>query len=430
MRHFTLILTVAAAAALMAAGCQEKPENGSVSLRSDAQMTLPAAETDTTISFTATAEWTAAVEGGDWLSVSPASGEAGEIAATLSASANNKTEARTATVRISCGTDETTVTVTQNAASEENPDEPEEPEGPTGKKPKSMLLEFFHDGSFDYSFSWAFGYDEQGRLSSLQYSDDYPYTETYYFEYSQGEVFMTDMGKFTVDDEGKATVLDNMYGTIWNITYDQEGYLKDVNSGKFTYTWENGDLSLMTYDDQKYSPVVTEYENTGYLDFNLFLSYLNQNEGVTMGFTSLLGLAGNRSTHIFLPSTGLYDGDRTVGDEDYESFMAKSEFTEEETQRTWSWTYIQYSSSIDDLTGDIEFDADGDMIRTRSSVPMTVTKYSRSATVKIKNPDNFYLNGDEKYYYRDDLEITLSEPVPAGEPRETEQSLTVTVSYD
>ena len=231
MRHFTLILTVAAAAALMAAGCQEKPENGSVSLRSDAQMTLPAAETDTTISFTATAEWTAAVEGGDWLSVSPASGEAGEIAATLSASANNKTEARTATVRISCGTDETTVTVTQNAASEENPDEPEEPEGPTGKKPKSMLLEFFHDGSFDYSFSWAFGYDEQGRLSSLQYSDDYPYTETYYFEYSQGEVFMTDMGKFTVDDEGKATVLDNMYGTIWNITYDQEGYLKDVNSG-------------------------------------------------------------------------------------------------------------------------------------------------------------------------------------------------------
>ena len=403
MRHFTLILTVAAAAALMAAGCQEKPENGSVSLRSDAQMTLPAAETDTTISFTATAEWTAAVEGGDWLSVSPASGEAGEIAATLSASANNKTEARTATVRISCGTDETTVTVTQNAASEENPDEPEEPEGPTGKKPKSMLLEFFHDGSFDYSFSWAFGYDEQGRLSSLQYS---------------------------VDDEGKATVLDNMYGTIWNITYDQEGYLKDVNSGKFTYTWENGDLSLMTYDDQKYSPVVTEYENTGYLDFNLFLSYLNQNEGVTMGFTSLLGLAGNRSTHIFLPSTGLYDGDRTVGDEDYESFMAKSEFTEEETQRTWSWTYIQYSSSIDDLTGDIEFDADGDMIRTRSSVPMTVTKYSRSATVKIKNPDNFYLNGDEKYYYRDDLEITLSEPVPAGEPRETEQSLTVTVSYD
>ena len=236
---------------------------------------------------------------------------------------------------------------------------------------------------------------------------------------------MSDMGKIIVDEEGKATAFETD-GMRWDVTYDQDGYLKDVNSGKFTYTWENGDLSLMTYDDQKYSPVVTEYENTGYLDFNLFLSYLNQNEGVTVGFTSLLGLAGNRSAHIFLPSTGLYDGDRTVGDEDYKSFMNKNEFSEEETQRTWSWTYVQYTCSIDDLTGDIEFDADGDMTRALSRIPMTVTTYSQSATVKIKNPDP---NGEEKSYYRDDLEITFSEPVSVGEPRETEQTLTVTVTY-
>ncbi len=432
MRHFTLILATAAVAALMAVGCHETSDNGdgSVSLHSEAEMTLPAAETDTVISFTTTADWTAAVEGGEWLSVSPASGEAGEIAATLSAAANSEADARTATVRISCGTDEATVTVTQECAAEE---EPEEPEQPTGKMPRSILLEQLYDGApYDEgspaSCTWTFEYDDQGRMSSLHYADEFPYPQSFNFEYREGEVIMSDMGKFIVDEEGKATAFETD-GMRWDVTYDQDDYLKDVNSGKFTYTWENGDLSLMTYDDQKYSPVVTEYENTGYLDFNLFLSYLNQNEGVTMGFTSLLGLAGNRSAHIFLPSTGLYDGDRTVGDEDYESFIEKSEFTEEETQRTWSWTYIQYSSSIDDLTGDIEFDADGDMIQTRSSVPMTVTKYSRSATVKIKNPDNFHLNGDEKYYNRDDFEITLSEPVPAGEPRETEQSLTVTVSY-
>lgn len=430
MRHFTLILAVAA---LMAAGCQEKPEggNGSVSLHSEAEMTLPAAETDSVISFTATADWTATVEGGEWLSISPASGKAGEISATLSAAANGEADARTATVNITCGTDEATVTVTQEGAAGE---EPEEPEQPTGKMPRSILLEQLYDGApYDEgspaSCTWTFEYDDQGRMSSLHYADEFPYPQSFNFEYREGEVIMSDMGKFIVDEEGKATAFETD-GMRWDVTYDQDDYLKDVNSGKFTYTWENGDLSLMTYDDQKYSPVVTEYENTGYLDFNLFLSYLNQNEGVTMGFTSLLGLAGNRSAHIFLPSTGLYDGDRTVGDEDYESFMAKSEFTEEETQRTWTWTYIQYSSSIDDLTGDIEFDADGDMIQTRSSVPMTVTKYSRSATVKIKNPDNFHLNGDEKYYNRDDLEITLSEPVPAGEPRETDQGLTVTVSYD
>ena len=118
MRHFTLILTTAAVAALMAAGCQEKPEggDGSVSLHSDAEIALPAAKMDTVISFTATADWTAAVEDGEWLSVSPASGEAGEISATLSAAANGEADARTAIVRISCGTDEATVTVTQEGA--------------------------------------------------------------------------------------------------------------------------------------------------------------------------------------------------------------------------------------------------------------------------------------------------------------------------
>lgn len=432
MRHFNLILTSAAVAALMAAGCHEKPEggNGSVSLHSEAEMTLPAAETDSVISFTATADWTATVEGGDWLSISPASGEAGEIAATLSAAANSEADARTATVRISCGTDEATVTVTQEGAAEE---EPEEPEQPTGKMPRSILLEQLYDGApYDEgspaSCTWTFEYDDQGRMSSLHYADEFPYPQSFNFEYREGEVIMSDMGKFIVDEEGKATAFETD-GMRWDVTYDQDDYLKDVNSGEFTYTWENGDLSLMTYDDQKYSPVVTEYENTGYLDFNLFLSYLNQNEGVTMGFTSLLGLAGNRSAHIFLPSTGLYDGDRTVGDEDYESFIEKSEFTEEETQRTWTWTYIQYSSSIDDLTGDIEFDADGDMTRALSRIPMTVTTYRQSAEISILNPDDFYLDGNYKYYYRDNLEITISEPVPVGEPRETEQSLTVTVSY-
>ena len=436
MKHFTLTLTATAAAALMAVGCQEKPENGSVSLHSDAQMTLPAAATDTTISFTATADWTASVEGGEWLTVSPSAGEAGEISAELSASANSETASRTATVRISCGTDQVSVTVAQDGAAGEEPSEPEEPEAPeepeqpAGKMPRSILIEQLYDGApYDEgspaSCTWTFEYDDQGRMSSLHYADEFPYPQSFNFEYREGEVIMSDMGKIIVDEEGKATAFETD-GMRWDVTYDQDGYLKDVNSGKFTYTWENGDLSLMTYDDQKYSPVVTEYENTGYLDFNLFLSYLNQNEGVTVGFTSLLGLAGNRSAHIFLPSTGLYDGDRTVGDEDYKSFMNKNEFSEEETQRTWSWTYVQYTCSIDDLTGDIEFDADGDMTRALSRIPMTVTTYSQSATVKIKNPDP---NGEEKSYYRDDLEITFSEPVSVGEPRETEQTLTVTVTY-
>ena len=166
MRHFTLILTTAAVAALMAAGCQEKPEggDGSVSLHSEAEMTLPAAETDTVISFTATADWTAAVEDGEWLSVSPASGEAGEISATLSAAANSEADARTATVRITCGTDEATVTVTQEGAAGEEPEEPEEPEQPTGKMPRSISMVLDEDG-YIYHTDYTFEYDEKGTVT-------------------------------------------------------------------------------------------------------------------------------------------------------------------------------------------------------------------------------------------------------------------------
>ena len=407
MKHFTLTLTAAASAALMAVGCQEKPENGSVSLHSDAQMTLPAAATDTTISFTATADWTASVEGGEWLCAFPA----------------GPTRCRLLSPR--------TVQPGMSLPSRRSRKNPKNRSSRPGKCPGAYCLSSFmtaYDEGSPASCTWTFEYDDQGRMSSLHYADDFPYPQSFNFEYRDGEVIMSDMGRFIVDEEGKATAFETD-GMRWDVTYDQDGYLKDVNSGKFTYTWKNGDLSLMTYDDQKYSPVVTEYENTGYLDFNLFLSYLNQNEGVTMGFTSLLGLTGHRSAHIFLPSTGLYDGDRTVGDEDYKSFMNKNEFSEEETQRTWSWTYVQYTCSIDDLTGDIEFDADGDMTRALSRIPMTVTTYSQSAEISILNPEDFYLDGNYKYYYRDNLKITISEPVPVGEPRETEQTLTVTVTY-
>ena len=218
MRHFTLILTSAAAAALMAAGCHEKPEGaeGSVSLHSEAQMTLPAAATDTTISFTATADWTAAVEGGEWLSISPASGEAGEIAATLSASAHNDTEARTATVRISCGTDEATVTITQNAADGDDPEEPENPEQPTGKMPKSISMVLDEDG-YLYHHDYTFGYDEEGRVVSMLFKTDnenfgWPEND-YKFEYGQNTV--------DIDIEFRSDELSGLSIVEW--TLDSEG---------------------------------------------------------------------------------------------------------------------------------------------------------------------------------------------------------------
>ena len=69
-----------------------------------------------TVSLTATAQWTATVEdaGTDhWLSVSPASGRAGETTVTLTIAANESPDARSASVVFVCGDDEETLTVTQ-----------------------------------------------------------------------------------------------------------------------------------------------------------------------------------------------------------------------------------------------------------------------------------------------------------------------------
>lgn len=69
-----------------------------------------------TVSLTATAQWTATVEdaGTDhWLSISPASGKAGETTVTLTIAANESPDERSTSVVFVCGDDEETLTITQ-----------------------------------------------------------------------------------------------------------------------------------------------------------------------------------------------------------------------------------------------------------------------------------------------------------------------------
>ena len=78
------------------------------------------------VAFTvlATADWTAAVvyddvESADWLTVTPASGTAGEQSVELSATRNYRTSDRTAYVDLACGDQQVRLTVSQAAASGE-----------------------------------------------------------------------------------------------------------------------------------------------------------------------------------------------------------------------------------------------------------------------------------------------------------------------
>lgn len=68
------------------------------------------------IHFTATASWTASVgnsRADSWISVSPASGEAGEGSVTVTVASNESTDERSASVFLVCGEEQETVVVTQ-----------------------------------------------------------------------------------------------------------------------------------------------------------------------------------------------------------------------------------------------------------------------------------------------------------------------------
>ena len=91
------------------------------------EYTLDAAEERTaTVAFTAVADWTLSVvyddaeSSADWLSVTPASGTAGEQTVELSATRNFRASARTAYADLSCGEQSVRLTVTQAASGDTN----------------------------------------------------------------------------------------------------------------------------------------------------------------------------------------------------------------------------------------------------------------------------------------------------------------------
>lgn len=472
MRHFTLILTTAAVAALMAAGCHEKPEggDGSVSLHSEAEMTLPAAETDTVISFTATADWTAAVEDGEWLSVSPASGEAGEISATLSATANSEADARTATVRISCGTDEATVTITQEGAAEDEPEEPEEPEQPTGKMPRSISMVLDEDG-YLYHHDYTFGYDEEGRVVSMLFKTDngnfgWPEND-YKFEYGQNSVninieFRSDelsglsVVEWTLDSEGKVineSMTQSFDGETYGpynmgLAYNSDGYLEKIepeNSYPWYLTWKDGDIFSIEADRnnpgedmEKFPVFLTEEENTGYFDYNWLwsgMSYITPyGYGMPQG---LMDMAGRRGTHLTRPTFQMTesrwspeDQSGVIRSENENYSFDREYYTETEVETGVVYLFSAAYCVFDDITCRFEYDNEGDLTSVVSEMPVTWTQYSETYKVNPHDPDHpdDVIDG-ENIYYRENVSVSHGEPVPTGKTTQGKQTMTITITY-
>ena len=405
MRHFNLILTSAAVAALMAAGCHEKPEggNGSVSLHSEAEMTLPAAETDSVISFTATADWTATVEGGDWLSVSPASGEAGEISATLSAAANGE-EGRVVSMLFK--------TDNENFSWPENDYK-------------------FEYGQNTVDINIEFRSDELSGLSIAEWTLD-----------SEGRVIKESM---TQSFEGETS---GPYVT--NLIYNSDGYLEKTES-EDTYpwylTWKDGDIFSVEADrnapgeEMENFPVfLTEEENIGYFDYNWLwsgMSYVNPfGYGQTLG---LLDMAGRRGTHLTKPTFQMTESSWSPDGTDQSWFERdengydpydKEYFTENEIGTTLEHLFSTAECSFDDIVCSFDYDEKGDLLKVVSEMPVTWIQYFE--TYKVipiypNSPDDV-IDG-ENIYYRENVQIIEEKVVATGKTTQDKQTLTITITY-
>ena len=97
------------------AGAEPAPVVGEITLENEEALSFPAEGSSQEIAFAATLEWTAS-SSEEFVSLEPASGEAGEAVVTVTVGKNEAYESRTATVTLTCGEDVKTVTLTQAAA--------------------------------------------------------------------------------------------------------------------------------------------------------------------------------------------------------------------------------------------------------------------------------------------------------------------------
>lgn len=335
-----LTLASALTAALLLS-CEEKEP---VPVTIDSQPSQIAAEGGST-SFTITAPgtWTAAVQPASdgtaaaWLTIDPASGEAGEHTVTLTAEANTAEEERTATVIVTSGSSSATVSVSQaGATAQDEPEEPEEPDTPdhTGLV---KSVEFSHsEGESSWAYLFNFEYDDLNRVSIVQvvwgmeggeYYDDYSNKFTYnedgtaILERDLYEEEGLEILNIVFDTEGKATEMfsaeTSTYPdkTSYDMSYNDQGQLIAIKDNIYQssemsniFEWSNGDnVKLIWSDDDVTNVPFSAYDNN--LKTNIDINWLSSIKSIVYilqphQILGAVGMLGKRDAHYAIPYAG------------------------------------------------------------------------------------------------------------------------------
>ena len=372
--RFSRIAGLTLASALTAAlllSCEEKEP---VPVTIDSQPSQIAAEGGST-SFTVTApgSWTAAVQPASdgtaaaWLTIDPASGEAGEHTVTLTAEANTAEEERTATVIVTSGSSSATVSVSQAGATAQ--DEPEEPE--TTSLVKSVNI---HMSEYASSYYYEFEYDDQNRVSKIlmaniddehgQYDEGTYNIDISYQDASASLIYHFSDGEqrvITVETDGNGRVVrteNASYEGTYTMTYDDaSGRIAEVRN-EYTYSdgstetidyafsWSNDNIDRLTQtyleDGESYGYVFYYTDLPAAPDVSIDLNWLLKlgHAGfmdLSPHWLGVLGMLGERDAFYALP---LYDYSYGYDDDPYDYGSAEYEYTTSDEGRLTGMTAV------------------------------------------------------------------------------------------
>lgn len=401
-----------AAALVLATGCDDTPQS-SITVEGGNEMTLAATQTSAEVRFTSPALWTATLmPETDWLTISAASGSAGDASITLQAQANTAADARTTTlVLLPSGGETTQVLITQlGTAGTDSTDTPVfVPE--TAIRQVTIL-----DPDDGTESNYAFEYDEQGRVVRMQGSDNYDGTSIYlYIATYEGNTVTVDGDDgvhivATLDEQGRAARVayteslspdgggsSSPTRTDITLTYDAAGRLVN-ETGKseygygydeysYDYTWTGGDLTRVhcNYYDEDFA--YSTHPNTGNIDLNWLIT-----AGYGSGSIAPLGifnLLGTRSTHYAVPC---YWAENDV------TPQQMSPVCEDDLDKPVTEEGMYYEDG--ETTTEYTFDGpEGSLSTIATATPVYAVHYRMTGTIIDYDPDAYEMRDGKKYYY-------------------------------
>ena len=436
MKHpFPILL---AAAFMLATACNETPQS-SIAVEGGNEVTLAATQTSAEVRFTSPALWTATLmPETDWLTISAASGSAGDASITLQAQANTAADARTTTlVLLPSGGETTQVLITQlGTAGTDSTDTPVfVPE--TAIRQVTIL-----DPDDGTEANFAFEYDETGRVVRMQGSDQYEgETHTYLYTMAyEGSTVTVDgddgvhiVG--TLDAQGRATRVaytetlspdgggsGSPARTDITLTYDADGRLTQevgeedgYNEYTYDYTWTGGDLTRVHLDYYDADYAYSTHANTGNIDLNWLLTAGYGSGGIAP--FGIINLLGTRSTHLAVP--------------DYWADMAATPdqmllVCEDDLDKPVTKTGVYYEDG--ETTTEYRFEGpEGSLSFISRETPVEAVHYRQTGTITDYDPEAYEMRDGKKYYY--DLTIDWGEREITSRDHAWNNRQEVTVGY-